>query len=111
MQVVDAAQSLDKSHKCVERLVGCISVPNVETPALAIMTPVPTRGLNDKSEKIKRTCCLIVGNMLEMVEDPAAVLPVMPLLDPLVKRVVEQISYSEADSVAERAYFNPGAKV
>ena len=53
---------------------------------------------------------MIVDNVCKVVEDPAAVLPVMPLLDPLVKRVVEQISYSEADSVAERAYFNPGAK-
>jgi len=102
--VVEAAQSLDKTHKCVERLAGCIFVQNVETPALAIMMPVLTRGLNDKSEKIKRTCCLIVDNMCKVVEDPAAVLPVMPLLDPLVKRAVEQISDPEARSVAERAY-------
>merc|ERR1712232_1187402 len=102
--VVDAAQSLDKTHKCVERLAGCIFVQNVETPALAIMLPVLTRGLNDKSEKIKRTCSLIVDNMCKVVEDPAAVLPVMALLEPLVKRAVEQISDPEARSVAERAY-------
>ena len=53
---------------------------------------------------------MIVDNVCKVVEDPAAVLPVMPLLDPLVKRVVEQISYSEADSVAERAYFNENSE-
>merc|ERR1740117_1205700 len=68
------------------------------------MLPVLTRGLHDKSEKIKRVCCLIVDNMCKVVEDPAAVLPVMQLLEPLVKNAVEQISDPEARSVAERAY-------
>merc|ERR1712159_184768 len=102
--VVEAAQSLDKTHKCVERLAGCVFVQNVETPALAVMLPVLTRGLHDKSEKIKRTCCLIVDNMCKVVEDPAAVLPVMPILEPLVRSAVEMIADPGARSVAERAY-------
>eukprot|EP00418_Pyrodinium_bahamense_P026713 CAMPEP_0179135494 /NCGR_PEP_ID=MMETSP0796-20121207/64515_1 /TAXON_ID=73915 /ORGANISM="Pyrodinium bahamense, Strain pbaha01" /LENGTH=421 /DNA_ID=CAMNT_0020834519 /DNA_START=55 /DNA_END=1316 /DNA_ORIENTATION=- len=102
--VVEAAQSIDKTHKCVERLAGCVFVQNVETPALAIMMPVLTRGLHDKAEKVKRTCCLIVDNMCKVVEDPAAVLPVMGLLEPLVRNATEQISDPEARSVAERAY-------
>eukprot|EP00408_Alexandrium_pacificum_P024630 CAMPEP_0171187354 /NCGR_PEP_ID=MMETSP0790-20130122/17278_1 /TAXON_ID=2925 /ORGANISM="Alexandrium catenella, Strain OF101" /LENGTH=353 /DNA_ID=CAMNT_0011652413 /DNA_START=50 /DNA_END=1108 /DNA_ORIENTATION=+ len=101
--VVEAAQSIDKTHRCVERLAGCVFVQNVETPALAIMMPVLTRGLHDKSEKVKRTCCLIVDNMCKVVEDPAAVVPVMSLLEPLVKSATEQISDPEARSVADRA--------
>merc|ERR1712151_769223 len=95
---------IDKTHKCVERLAGCVFVQNVEAPALAIMLPVLTRGLHDKAEKVKRTCCLIVDNMCKVVEDPAAVLPVMGILEPLVRSAVEQISDPEARSVAERAY-------
>jgi elongation factor 3 len=102
--VVEAAQSLDKTHKCVERLAGCVFVQNVETPALAVMLPVLTRGLHDKSEKVKRTCCLIVDNMCKVVEDPAAVLPVMTILEPLVKSACEMIADPEARSVADRAY-------
>jgi elongation factor 3 len=102
--VVEAAQSLDKTHKCVERLAGCVFVQNVETPALAVMLPVLTRGLHDKSEKIKRICCLIVDNMCKVVEDPAAVLPVLHILEPLVKSACEMIADPEARSVAERAY-------
>merc|ERR1719390_595366 len=102
--VVDAASSITNTHNCVEKLAGCVFVQNVETPALAVMLPVLTRGLNDKSEKVKRTCCLIVDNMCKVVEDPAAVLPVMSLLEPLVKRAVEAISDPEARAVAERAY-------
>ena len=102
--VIDAASSISNTHKCVEKLAGCIFVQNVETPALAIMLPVLSRGLNDKSEEVKRTCCLIVDNMCKVVEDPAAVVPVMPKLEPLVKAAVDKISDPEARSVAERAY-------
>jgi len=102
--VVKAAQSLDSTHACVEKLAGCIFVQNVETPALAAMLPVLSRGLNDKSEEVKRTCCLIVDNMCKVVEDPAAVLPVMPRLEPLVKSAVDKISNPEAAATAEKAH-------
>jgi elongation factor 3 len=100
---VKAAQSIDNTHACVEKLAGCIFVQNVETPALAAMLPVLSRGLNDKNEEVKRTCCLIVDNMCKVVEDPAAVLPVMPRLEPLVKAAVEKMANPEARSMAERA--------
>merc|ERR1712151_699140 len=101
--VVEAASSIGNTHKCVERLAGCIFVQNVETPALAVMLPVLSRGLNDKSEEVKRTCCQIVDNMCKVVEDPAAVLPVLPKLEPLVKAATEKISDPEARGMAERA--------
>merc|ERR1719183_50616 len=65
--VVDAASSITNTHNCVERLAGCVFVQNVETPALAVMMPVLTRGLNDKAEEIRRTCCQIVDNMCKVV--------------------------------------------
>ncbi|CAK9004790.1 unnamed protein product [Durusdinium trenchii] len=102
--VVDAASSIDKTHSCVEKLAGCIFVQNVEAPALAVTMPVLTRGLNDKNEEVKRTCCQIVDNMCKLVEDPAEVLPLMPKLEPLVKNVCEKISDPEARGVAEKAY-------
>merc|ERR1719229_1244602 len=101
--VIEAAQSISNTHKCVEKLAGCIFVQNVETPALAVMLPVLSRGLNDKSEEVKRTCCQIVDNMCKVVEDPAAVLPVLPKLEPLVKAATEKISDPEARGMAERA--------
>merc|ERR1719230_368662 len=102
--VVKAAQSIDSTHACVEKLAGCIFVQNVETPALAAMLPVLSRGLNDKSEEVKRTCCLIVDNMCKVVEDPAAVVPVMPRLGPLVKSAMEKMANPEARNMAERAW-------
>jgi len=101
--VSEAAASLANTHKCVDQLAGCVFVQNVETPALAVMLPVLTRGLNDKKEEVKRTCCLIVDNMCKVVDDPASVVPIMPRLEPLVKAACEKISDPEARSIAERA--------
>jgi len=102
--IIMAAQSLDHTHKCVETLAGCIFVQNVETPALAATLPVLVRGLNDKSEEVQRTCCLIVDNMCKLVEDPAEVLPIMPRLEPRVKAACEKMSDPEARGMAEKAY-------
>ena len=102
--VVEAAQSIKQTHGCVEKLAGCIFVQNVETPALAATLPVLFRGLNDKSEEVRRTCCLIVDNMCKLVEDPAEVLPLMSRLEPLVKSATEKIADPEARGVAEKAY-------
>uniref|UniRef100_A0A7S1B0T2 ABC transporter domain-containing protein n=1 Tax=Noctiluca scintillans TaxID=2966 RepID=A0A7S1B0T2_NOCSC len=101
--VVKAAQTITNTHECVEKLAGCIFVQNVESPALAAMLPVLSRGLNDKVEEVKRTCCLIVDNMCKVVEDPAAVIPIMSRLEPLVKAACEKMSNPEARNMAERA--------
>merc|ERR1719316_2394233 len=101
--VVAAAEAITNTHACVEKLAGCIFVQNVETPALAVMLPVLTRGLKDKAEEVQRTCCLIVDNMCKVVEDPAEVLPIMPKLAPLVKATSEKMADPEARGVAEKA--------
>merc|ERR1719198_1389437 len=102
--VVDAASSITNTHNCVEKLAGCVFVQNVETPALAVMLPVLTRGLNDKAEEIRRTCCQIVDNMCKVVEDPGEIQPLMGKLEPLAKATVEKMSDPEARTVAEKAY-------
>merc|ERR1719207_86224 len=38
--VVEAAQSIQNTHRCVDALAGCVFVQNVETPALAVKLPV-----------------------------------------------------------------------
>ena len=68
---------------------GCIFVQSVETPALDASLPVLFRGLNDTSEEVRRTCCLVVGNMCKLVEDLAGVLPLMCRREPPVKSATE----------------------
>ena len=52
--------------------------------------PVLSRGLNDPAQDTKQTCCVIVGDMLNIADHPAAIIPVVPKLDPLVKAVGEK---------------------
>lgn len=102
--VIEAIQDLSKADKCVEKLASCVFVQNMEGPALAATTPVLQRGLRDRNEELKRTCCVIIDNMCKLVEDPQEVLPLMPRLEPLVKTAAESIANPEARSVAEKAH-------
>merc|ERR1719269_524735 len=56
--IVKARESAKNVPECVEELAGCIFVQNVEAPALAVITPVLVRGLNERSEQTKRRCCV-----------------------------------------------------
>lgn len=87
----------------VEKLAGCIFVQNVETPHLAVMTPVLVSGLNQPKEPVKRKCCVIIDNMCKLVEDPKEVLPLTPTLLPLLEKNAESISDPEARAMCERA--------
>lgn len=102
--VIEAVKDLKKADKCVEKLASCVFVQNVEAPALAVTIPVLQRGLRDRNEELKRTCCVIIDNMCKLVEDPKEVLPLMPRLEPLVKTAAESIADPEARGIAEKAY-------
>jgi len=101
--VLEAVNDLSKADKCVEKLASCVFVQNVEGPALAITIPVLQRGLRDRNEELKRTCCVIIDNMCKLVEDPKEVEPLMPQLEPLVRTASESIADPEARGVAEKA--------
>jgi elongation factor 3 len=102
--VLAAIQKPDTVPESVEALAGCVFVQNVCAPALAVTTPVLVRGLNDRSEPVKRKCCVIIDNMCKLVEEPKEVLPLMPKLQPLLEKNMDSISDPEARKVAERAY-------
>ena len=78
-------------------------VQNVESLAFVAMLAGLSRGFNDKVVEVKRTCCLIVGSICKVVENPAAVIPIMSKLDPFVKVACEKLSNPEPRIMAERA--------
>merc|ERR550537_761895 len=102
--VLQSIQEPAKVAESVEALAGCIFVQNVEAPALAVTTPVLVRGLNERSEAVRRKCCVIIDNMCKLVDQPKEVLPLMPKLQPLLAKQLECIADPEARGVAERAY-------
>ena len=84
--VVKAAQTITHTDEYVEKLAGCIMC--------RMRSRLPSLRCFQCShvEEVKRTCCLIVGNMCKVVENPAAVIPIVSNLDPFVKVACENLS-------------------
>jgi len=109
--IVKAQMDQNNVPECVEELAGCIFVQNVEAPALAVITPVLVRGLNSRSEAVKRRCCVIVDNMCKLVDDSRDGSPLMAEVRALVYKATETISDPDAREMSEKAYLSIGKLV
>merc|ERR1719305_1927820 len=102
--IVKAQVKPETVPECVEELAGCIFVQNVEAPALAVLTPVLVRGLNERADATKRRCCVIVDNMCKLIDDPREGSPLMAEVRGLVYKATEAIADPEAREVSEKCY-------
>merc|ERR1719161_1235911 len=102
--IVKAQVAAKNVPDCVEELAGCIFVQNVEAPALAVLTPVLVRGLNERTEATKRRCCVIVDNMCKLIDDAREGSPLMAEVRGLVYKATEAIADPEAREVSEKCY-------
>jgi len=101
--IVKAQVAAKNVPDCVEDLAGCIFVQNVEAPALAVMTPVLVRGLNERSEQTKRRCCVIIDNMCKLIDDHREGTPLMAEVRYLSLKAAESVSDPDCREIAERA--------
>jgi len=101
--IVRALKQAKDVPECVEELAGCIFVQNVEAPALAIMTPVLVRGLNERSEACKRRCCVIVDNMCKLIDDLREGTPLLAEVQHLINKAADSMSDPDSREMAERA--------
>merc|ERR1719159_2081421 len=101
--IVRAQEAAKNVPECVEELAGCIFVQNVEAPALAILTPVLIRGLNERSDQTKRRCCVIVDNMCKLIDDPREGTPLLAEVRHLVLKAADSISDPDCREMAEKA--------
>merc|ERR1719428_620014 len=100
--IVKAQVAAKNVPECVEELAGCIFVQNVEAPALAVLTPVLVRGLNERTEATKRRCCVIVDNMCKLIDDYREGKPLLAEVRDLVLKAAEAISDPDAREMAEK---------
>ncbi|MBI95831.1 hypothetical protein CL656_01650 [bacterium] len=87
----------------VEKLASCVFVQNVEAPALAIVTPILIKGLNERKTETKRKACVIIDNMCKLVEHPKEIVHFGGLLESLIQKCTETISDPEAREVANKS--------
>merc|ERR1712190_639588 len=101
--IVKAQEAAKNVPESVEELAGCIFVQNVEAPALAVITPVLVRGLNERSEQTKRRCCVIVDNMCKLIDDLREGTPLLAEVRSLTLKAAEAMSDPDCREMAEKA--------
>ena len=84
-------------------LAGVTFVQSVQSPALAMVTPLLVRGLKSGVTATCRQSAVIIDNMSKLVDDPLDAAPFLPRLVPALASVAETLSDPEARSVCERA--------
>lgn len=101
--IVKAQEAAKNVPECVEELAGCIFVQNVEAPALAVITPVLVRGLNERADQTKRRCCVIIDNMCKLIDDLREGTPLLAEVRSLTSKAAETMADPDAREVAEKA--------
>jgi len=84
-EMMSAIMKPNTIGEVVEKLASVVFVQAVETPALAVVVPVVTRGLKEKKEPTKRKACVIIDNMAKLVPDPRELAPFFECLLPQLK--------------------------
>ncbi|KAI7850826.1 P-loop containing nucleoside triphosphate hydrolase protein [Circinella umbellata] len=87
----------------IEKLAATTFVAEVNGPTLAIMVPLLTRALNERSTLVMRQTVIIIDNLCKLVRDPRTAAQFLPQLYPGVNHQAEQASFPEIRELAGRA--------
>ena len=93
----------DEVSEIMHSLAGVTFVQSVESPALAMVSPLLLRGLRSGNRATVRQSAVIVENMSKLVDHPMDAAPFLPLLMPALEKAADIMSDPEARAVAERS--------
>ncbi|KAJ2993188.1 translational elongation factor EF-1 alpha [Globomyces sp. JEL0801] len=93
----------EESDELMNKLAGVTFVQSVESPALAMVTPLLVKGLTAQKTATIRQAAVIIDNMSRLVDDPLDAAPFLPLLLPVLEKAADMMSDPEARNVAERS--------
>ncbi|KAI9492941.1 P-loop containing nucleoside triphosphate hydrolase protein [Zychaea mexicana] len=89
--------------KTIEKLAATTFVAEVNGPTLAIMVPLLTRALNERSTLVMRQTVIIIDNLCKLVRDPRTAAQFLPQLYPGVNYQAESASFPEIRELAGHA--------
>ncbi|KAI8981601.1 P-loop containing nucleoside triphosphate hydrolase protein [Mycotypha africana] len=87
----------------IEKLAQTTFVAEVNGPTLAIMVPLLTRALNERSTTILRQTVVITDNLCKLVRDPRTAAQFLPQLYPGIDRQAEGAAFPEIRVLANKA--------
>ncbi|PKI85021.1 translational elongation factor EF-1 alpha [Malassezia vespertilionis] len=94
---------VEEVPKTIQLLSATTFVQEVDSPTLALMTPLLSRGLSERPTATKRKVAVIIDNMSKLVDNERTVRPFLPKLLPGLIKIETTMSDPEARSVIQRA--------
>ena len=94
---------VEEAPKTIQLLSATTFVQEVDSPTLALMTPLLSRGLTERPTATKRKVAVIIDNMSKLVDNERTVRPFLPKLLPGLIKIETTVSDPEARSVVQRA--------
>jgi elongation factor 3 len=103
-QLVNVIANPDDAPKTLDLLMETTFVSNVESSTLALIAPLLSKTLRGRSAVNKRKACKVIDSMCRLIQEPADVAPFIPLLLPVLERVIDEIADVEVAGVAKEAH-------
>lgn len=94
---------VEEVPKTINLLGATTFVSEVDSPTLALMAPLLSRGISERPTAIKRKVAVIIDNMSKLVDNERTVRPFIPKLLPGLIKMESTMADPEARSVIQRA--------
>ncbi|KAJ7072100.1 P-loop containing nucleoside triphosphate hydrolase protein [Mycena amicta] len=100
--LVKCMASPDTVAACIKALSSTTFVAEVTAPALAVLVPLLTRALNDRSMDVQRRTVVVTENLVKLVRDPKTALYLSPLVEG-TERIAKGAAFPEVRAFGESA--------
>lgn len=102
--LVEAMRAPTSVPNTVKKLSNTTFVTEVTAPSLAILVPLLSRALNDRSMDVQRRTVVIVENVCKLVRDPIIAAQYLSPLLHAVAKIKESAAFPEVRAFAESAH-------
>lgn len=101
--VICLINPVEETPKTINLLSATTFVQEVDSPTLALMAPLLSRGLLERPTAVRRKVAVIIDNMAKLVDNERTVRPFLPKLLPGLIKMESTMADPEARSVCQRA--------
>ena len=84
---------------CIKSLSNTTFVAEVTAPALAVLVPLFTRALNDRSMDVQRRAVVVIDNLVKLVRDPVVAATYLGPLVTGVDKIAKGAAFPEVRGV------------
>jgi elongation factor 3 len=102
--IVSAIAHPGEVADAIHALSSTTFVQAVDEATLAVLVPLLTRGIIERTVAIKRKAAVIISNMAKLVPESRFATPLIPKLLPGLKRLRDEVSDPDCRAVATKAF-------